>query len=140
MSIFDGLFGSADYGAQGLTATQAQLLNAQNQFGQQAQSELARKQSAYNSAMQQQMAMQGIQAGPQAPVKKFDPNEDPAFQMPFSNLVPLWQAKFGDKWINRYQFDFPKTADDEFYTGVFHRLERQNMFEKAGDWVRLKEV
>ncbi len=91
------------------------------------------------TATQQQILMQGIQAGPQAPVKKFDPNEDPAFQMPFSNLAPLWQAKFGDKWVNRYQFDYPKTADDEFYGGVFHRLDRENMFEKASDWIRLKE-
>lgn len=119
MSIFDGLFGSADHRAQGLTATQVQ-------------NQLAR-QEAYHKGMQQQLAMQGIQAGAQTPQTKFDPNKEAAYQVPLSQLVTLWQAKYGDKWVDN------AAHENGFFVHASSRLNANGMFEKAQGWVRLKE-
>ncbi len=122
MSIFDGLFGSADHRAQGLTATQVQ-----NQLA---------LQEAYHKGMQQQLAMQGIQAGQSVPSaqQSFDPNKEEAYQIPLSQLVTLWQAKYGDKWV-----DSAVVHDNSFFAHACSRLNANSLFEKAQGWVRLKE-
>lgn len=109
--------GSAIQGAQG----------AQNQLAQQ---------QAYNSAYQNQLAMQGIQAGRAVPgaQQSFDPNKEEAYQIPLSQLVTLWQAKYGDKWV-----DSAVVHDNSFFAHACSRLNANGMFEKAHGWVRLKE-
>lgn len=129
MSLFEGLANSVGLGAQG--AINNMYGNAQNMSTAQ-----------YNQMMNQQIAAQQrriqsgnvIPGGGATPVKPFNPNEIEAFQIPLSQLVTLWQAKYGDKWC-----DGNATHDDIFYSHACMRLNANDMFEKFHGWVRLKE-
>ncbi len=68
------------------------------------------------------------------PKKRFDPNEHEAFQVSMSQLVTLWQAKFGDKW-----FDAQGLRQEDFWDHAFDRLRRAEKMEGYDGWFRLKE-
>jgi hypothetical protein len=72
---------------------------------------------------------------------EFDPNTREAFQMPLSQLVVLWQAKYGDKWVTHQQM---RELNEPFYLDAFYRLECAKLFEEYNHqnstyWNRLKE-
>lgn len=92
--------------------------------------------SQYNQMlMKQQLAAQHrVQAGPQAPVKPFNPNEIEAYQIPLSQLVTLWQAKYGDKWV-----ELREVSDTEFFGHAADRLVRNALMEECRNWMRIKE-
>lgn len=86
------------------------------------------------NASHQRRVGQGIQ--PQK-VPRFNPNESEAFQVPLSQLVTLWRIKHGDAW---YDAERPRPEPGkDFYTDVFDRLNKANMFEMFEGWYRLKE-
>lgn len=128
MSLFEGLANSVGLGAQG--ASNNMCGNAQNM------STAQYNQQAYNAA--QQRRIQGgafpLNSNDINPLRPFNPNEIEAFQIPLSQLVTLWQAKHGDKWV-----DGNSPHDDSFYSHACMRLNAADMFEKFHGWVRLKE-
>ena len=71
-----------------------------------------------------QMA-RGAQAVP------FDPNELGAYKVPLSTLVTLWQAKYGDKWVEVFE--------DSFWQDAMSRLKTADKLETARHWFRIKE-
>lgn len=126
MSLLGSVFGAPDpqdiYGAYGAA---------------QGYSNTGAQQRAYNAALQNQLATQGVQAG-QANVAQqaFDPNQLEAYQIPLSQLVTLWQAKYGDKWVKDEEF---WNGKEPFFSTAADRLKANNLFEKAAGWYRLKE-
>ena len=96
--------------------------------------------SQYNQMMQQQqmaMAQQGLQQGPMHSPRVFDPNKEEAYIIPLSQLVTLWQAKYGDTWANENEFMFGDC--DKFFGPAYERLKANMKFERMAGWVRLKE-
>jgi hypothetical protein len=71
------------------------------------------------------------------PPPRFDPNTSEAFQIPLSQAVTLWKLKFGDKWFDAHQAR-PEVGKD-FYTDVFDRIQKAELFENINGWYRLKE-
>ena len=125
MSLFDGLGGSA----AGLLAQDVGLAGAISGSQKMAASQYNQLLNAYNAASQRR-----VQAGPQAPVKPFNPNEIEAYQIPLSQLVTMWQIKYGDKWVEAIS-----DRDPDFFVDAADRLSRANMLEEVRGWIRLKE-
>jgi hypothetical protein len=76
-----------------------------------------------------------MQSAPQK--KAINPNTHEAWSIPLSQLVNLWQAKYGDKWID------VSDLDDDFWPEASARLHRNNKMEACDNdstpWARLKE-
>lgn len=119
MGIFDGLGGSAAGLLTQATGIGGGIGNMQNMTAGQ-----------YNPLAGQRR----VQAGPQAPVKPFNPNEIEAYQIPLSQLVTLWQAKYGDKWV-----ELREVSDTEFFGHAADRLVRNALMEECRNWMRIKE-
>ena len=125
MGIFDGVLG----GQGGIAAASSSLeqemydLRAQqytNALGQSMlQTKQAVTQSIYNSMAHNQA------------IKPFNPNEQEAYKIPLSNLVTLWQAKFGDEWV--------EVLTEEFWRDALNRLTNAKKLEHANGWHRIKE-
>lgn len=92
----------------------------------------AQQQQMYNQAMQQKVMNQAYKPEP-----RFDPNKSEAFQIPLSQAVTMWQVKYGDKWYDAHHAR-PPTGDD-FYTDVFDRIKKAELFENIDGWYRLKD-
>ena len=68
----------------------------------------------------------------------YDPNIEPSWKMPLSELVILWRAKFGDVWVD------VSFLEDKFWYRASMRLSQNKLFEEGDTrdttpWVRLKE-
>jgi hypothetical protein len=123
MSLLNNVFGSPGIGA----ATNA----AQGLIGQSYQDQLAQQ---YTNGLAQSMigTQQAIAGGLyQRAMKPFNPNEQPAYQSSMSNLVTLWNAKYGDTWVEKF--------DEDFWIDAVARLNAVGKLEKAGGWYRIKE-
>ena len=76
-----------------------------------------------------------MQSAPQK--KAINPNTHEAWSIPLSQLVNLWQAKYGDKWID------VSDLDDDFWPEASARLHMNNKMEACDNdstpWARLKE-
>jgi hypothetical protein len=144
MSLLNNLFGS---GAQNsilgtsedemyrnhmdhLRAHEAEMVRqkyadaAQNQYSQQLAMSMAQTKQAVTQSIYNSMA-----AG-QA-IKPFNPNEQEAYKIPLSNLVTLWQAKYGDEWV--------ETSQEEFWHDASKRLSHAGKTEQVSGWYRIKE-
>lgn len=98
----------------------------------------AAQKTLYNQAAQKGLTNPGAIFGASGPIQKkerFNPNEQEAYQIPLSRLVTMWQAKYGDAWVDGQQ---PATNGD-FYSDACMRLANNNLFERMEGWVRLKE-
>ena len=81
------------------------------------------------------------QARKQQPVTMttFNPNNDPVYSIPLSQLVNLWRAKYGDTWIDVSELD------DDFWSDASARLHKNKKMEELNHhsdnapWARLKE-
>ena len=88
----------------------------------------------YQNALTQSMlntknaVSQGVFA---SQMKPFNPNELGAYQIPLSQLVTLWRAKYGDEWV--------ETFDEEFWSDALSRLKTADKLESARHWHRIKE-
>lgn len=96
------------------------------------QEDIQRHLAAHMSAMKPKARMQS------APQKKtINPNTHEAWSIPLSQLVNLWQAKYGDKWVD------VSDLDDDFWPEASARLHRNNKMEACDNdstpWARLKE-
>lgn len=136
MSLFEGLANSVGLGAQG--ASNNMYGNAQNmnatQYNQMVNQQIAAKQSAYNAAQQRRIQGGAVPGGRPVPITPFNPNEIEAYQIPLSQLVTLWQAKYGDKWV-----ELREVSDTEFFGHAADRLVRNNLMEECRNWMRIKE-
>jgi len=69
----------------------------------------------------------------------FDPNKREAYVMPLSQLVTIWQAKYGDQWIQKDLLPIVQESA-QFFQDAYWRLRRNDLMEEADDgWYRLKE-
>lgn len=113
--------------------TQSTLQNsALNTYGTGLGAQMGSTQQAYNQAMQQKMANQAVK-----PLPRFDPNKSEAYLIPLSQAVTMWQVKHGDNWYDAHELKTPMSAD--FYSDVFGRLKKAELFESIDGWYRLKE-
>lgn len=143
MGIFDGVLGG-----QGGIAAQNRLggvptesmNDAYNNHIQKLQDEeLQRQQYAMQANVYSQQLAQSMmntkqavaQSAYQQTMKPFNPNELGAYQIPLSQLVTLWRAKYGDEWV--------ETFDEEFWQDALSRLKVADKLETARHWFRIKE-
>ena len=116
------LFGNAVVKGEGQAVGYGSSLAAQNAMDQQ----------AYNEMLRNQMLMrQEMLANAQAKVKPFNPNEEAAYKIKLSELVTLWQARYGDTWAERF--------DEPFWAEARVRLHENDKLEAVSGWYRLKE-
>jgi len=69
----------------------------------------------------------------------FNPNNDPVYSTPLSQLVNLWRAKFGDTWIDvsELEEDFWSDASARLHSNK--KMEELNHHSDNSPWARLKE-
>ncbi len=82
---------------------------------------------------QQNAAAQTLQGAYTTKISTFDPNKSEAFQVPLSQLVTLWQAKFNDTWVDM------GVEHEDFWRHAHRRLNNADKFESVEGWVRLLE-
>ena len=70
---------------------------------------------------------------------KFNPNKDPVYSIPLSELVNLWRARFGDTWVDvsELELDFWSDASARLHTNKL--MEELNHHSDTTPWSRLKE-
>lgn len=140
MSFLDNMLGGAGIGAAQdalggaiggyQQCTEADLLKRQYDMqAQQYTSQLAQSMMNTKNAVAQNVYSQ---MGKQAQPIPFNPNEIEAYKISLSNLVTLWQAKFGDEWVSKFE--------DDFWADAMFRLEAAGKLEVAKHvWYRIKE-
>jgi len=69
----------------------------------------------------------------------FNPNEDPVYTIPLSELVNLWRARYGDTWVDvsEIEDDFWSDASARLHTNK--KMEELNHHSDTTPWSRLKE-
>jgi len=73
-----------------------------------------------------------------AQMPTYNPNEEPSWKIPLSELITLWRAKFGDVWVD------VSDLEEVFWYRASMRLSQNKLFEEGDTrdstpWVRLKE-
>jgi hypothetical protein len=69
----------------------------------------------------------------------FNPNKDPVYSIPLSELVNLWRARYGDTWVDVSELE------EDFWVDASARLHQNKMMEEINHhsdttpWSRLKE-
>jgi hypothetical protein len=69
----------------------------------------------------------------------FNPNKDPAYSIPLSELANLWRARYGDLWVDVSEIE------EDFWCDASARLHQNKMMEEINHrsdstpWSRLKE-
>ena len=69
----------------------------------------------------------------------FNPNKDPVYSIPLSELVNLWRARYGDTWVDVSELE------EDFWVDASARLHQNKMMEELNHhsdttpWSRLKE-
>lgn len=91
------------------------------------------KQQAYAAMQNSQLgaslgAAQGMDPNPRP-----NPNEVPAYSMKLRDLVTLWEAKFGESWV-----DVKELREDAFWIKAIDRMGAAGLFEVTGGYYRLK--
>ena len=76
---------------------------------------------------------------PLTTMTSFNPNKDPVYSIPLSQLVNLWRAKFGDTWVDvsELEEDFWSDASARLHTNKM--MEELNHHSDTTPWSRLKE-
>ena len=123
MGIFDGVLG----GQGGLTQSEKEMYDNHMQHLRVQESEMLRQKYEAQALMNQSMFGSAIKGTN----KPFNPNEDAAYATPLSQLVTLWQANHGDKWVEMFE--------DDFWNSARVRLHNNDKLEGVGGWYRLKE-
>ena len=69
----------------------------------------------------------------------FNPNNDPVYSIPLSELVNLWRARYGDTWVDvsEIEDDFWSDASARLHTNK--KMEELNHHSDNSPWARLKE-
>ena len=69
----------------------------------------------------------------------FNPNKNPVYSIPLSELVNLWRARFGDTWVDVSELE------EDFWCDASARLHSNKLMEELNHhsdttpWSRLKE-
>jgi hypothetical protein len=69
----------------------------------------------------------------------FNPNKDPVYSIPLSELINLWRVRYGDTWVDVSEIE------EEFWEAASSRLHQNHMMETINHhsdttpWSRLKE-
>ena len=72
-------------------------------------------------------------------ITTFNPNKDPVYSIPLSELVNLWRARYGDTWVDVSELE------EDFWVDASARLHQNKMMEELNHrsdttpWSRLKE-
>jgi hypothetical protein len=79
------------------------------------------------------------QANTPVTMTAFNPNNDPVYSIPLSELVNLWRAKYGDTWVDvsEIEDDFWSDASARLHTNK--KMEELNHHSDNSPWARLKE-
>lgn len=78
-------------------------------------------------------------APPVVTMTTFNPNKDPVYSIPLSELVNLWRARYGDTWVDVSEIE------EDFWSDASARLHSNKMMEELNHhsdttpWSRLKE-
>ena len=70
---------------------------------------------------------------------QFNPNKDPVYSIPLSELINLWRVRYGDTWVDVSEIE------EEFWEAASSRLHQNHMMEiinhhsDTTPWSRLKE-
>lgn len=151
MSLFDSVFGSGSIDATQYYQEQQKRAYADRihieRMKAQAdhlamQSDFARQAAAQNMVASPYVdgGMANAQGMPTQPSPRFNPNDYEAFQVPMSQLITMWQLKFGDKWYDAQNVRGKFEHDGkEFWEYAFDRLRRAEKLEGYDGWFRLKE-
>ena len=69
----------------------------------------------------------------------FNPNNDPVYSIPLSELVNLWRARYGDTWVDvsEIEEDFWSDASARLHSNK--KMEELNHHSDNSPWARLKE-
>ena len=69
----------------------------------------------------------------------FNPNNEPVYTIPLSELVNLWRARYGDTWVDvsETEEDFWSDASARLHTNK--KMEELNHHTDTTPWSRLKE-
>ena len=69
----------------------------------------------------------------------FNPNNNPVYSIPLSELVNLWRAKYGDTWVDvsEIEEDFWSDASARLHSNK--KMEELNHHSDNSPWGRLKE-
>jgi hypothetical protein len=76
---------------------------------------------------------------PPTTMTTFNPNKDPAYSIPLSELANLWRARYGDVWVDVSEIE------EDFWIDASARLHQNKMMEEINHrsdttpWSRLKE-
>lgn len=127
MSLLNSMLGNA---AQGLLGAQTLEDQIQQQIADRYTQGLA--QSMMNTTGALNTAI-GHGAYANQAKSSFDPNKVEAYQIPLSQLVTLWQARFNDTWVDM------GLEHEAFWRQAWRRLNNADMFETVEGWVRLRE-
>ena len=132
MGIFDGVLG----GQGGLTKSEKDMYDNHMEHIRVQESEMLRQkyeaQALMNQSHLSQLAQHNMYGSAiKGQTKPFNPNEDAAYTTPLSQLVTLWQANYGDKWVEVF--------DDEFWASARVRLHNNDKLEAVSGWFRIKE-
>ena len=76
---------------------------------------------------------------PTVTMTQFNPNNDPVYSIPLSELVNLWRARYGDTWVDvsEIEDDFWSDASARLHTNK--KMEELNHHSDNSPWARLKE-
>ena len=126
MSLLNSMLGGAAQGLGGsLLQQQQEDMLAQKYQSALAQSMMNTKQAVAQTILGQQNSVYARSA--------FDPNALEAYQIPLSQLITLWQAKFNDTWVDM------GIEHESFWRHAHRRLSNADKFENVEGWVRLLE-
>lgn len=69
----------------------------------------------------------------------FNPNKNPVWSIPLSELVNLWRARFGDTWIDVSELEEHFWLDASARLHQNKKMEELNHRTTSTPWSRLKE-
>lgn len=80
-----------------------------------------------------------MQSAPTVTMTVFNPNKNPVYSIPLSELVNLWRARFGDTWVDvsELEEEFWEEASRRLHTNK--KMEELNHHTDTTPWSRLKE-
>ena len=69
----------------------------------------------------------------------FNPNKNPVYSIPLSELVNLWRARYGDTWVDVSELEEDFWADASARLHTNKKMEELNHHSDTTPWSRLKE-
>ena len=69
----------------------------------------------------------------------FNPNTNPVYSMPLSELVNLWRAKYQDTWVDVSEIEEPFWVDASSRLHQNKKMEEISRIDSNTPWARLRE-